>query len=597
MRKGKDNRRVFGIFPKMLISYTVIIVIVFGMACGITFHLVRNYIIESNRMELLEKAVELSKEQNWFPELQVFKRYQELLDAEIVFIGTDYTAVQAPLPRRGGSRMEPLDEDKFSYTRIASQMDKDIITSIFQGNGVSGVENVEFLTAQVVYAGVPVFSPNEELIGAMMLFRLLDDVTHIWTTITLYFLIAAGAAVTAALFFAAIFTKSFTKPLYQMNDAACSMAAGDYTKRVPVRSQDEIGQLANTFNVLSVRLQEVIRELENEKSRFETILLSIAEGIVAFSRDGNVMHYNPSALEYLEIEKWDAENAEEKKKQVSSMLAIAMDSGQMESSSWTSESGRIILALASPIIDKNRMIVGAVCLLRDISEEARLEQLRREYIANVSHELRTPLTGIRGMAEPLIDGILETEEEKQDCYQVIYKESLRLEKLIGEMLDLSRLQDGRVIIEIERVDLENAVESAVMATKRLADEAGIDIACSIQDKIACMGNEDRIIQVLVILIDNAISFTPAGGKIWVSAEEDGNKAVLTVRDTGVGIEPQHIPYIWERFYKADKSRMRTTGTGLGLAIAKRAVELMNGRIGVSSEPGKGAEFTIVMNIG
>ena len=220
------------------------------------------------------------------------------------------------------------------------------------------------------------------------------------------------------------------------------------------------------------------------------------------------------------------------------------------------------------------------------------EKIQQEFISSVSHELRTPLTGIRGMVEPLMDGVLETEEEKNDCYQVIYRETRRLEKLIGEMLDLSRLQDGRAQMELEAICVEPVLERAVESVARLAENAGIELTVDADEGAVCMGNEERIIQVLIILLDNALSFTPTGGHIAVRAKKDGRFVELSVHDDGAGIEPKDLPYIWERFYKADKSRMRTKGTGLGLAIAKKVVELMGGTIGVQSEVGKGSAFTL-----
>lgn len=175
---------------------------------------------------------------------------------------------------------------------------------------------------------------------------------------------------------------------------------------------------------------------------------------------------------------------------------------------------------------------------------------------------------------------------------MIYRETRRLEKLIGEMLDLSRLQDGRAQMELEAICVEPVLERAVESVARLAEDAGIELTVDADEGAVCMGNEERIIQVLIILLDNALSFTPTGGHIAVRAKKDGRFVELSVHDDGAGIEPKDLPYIWERFYKADKSRMRTKGTGLGLAIAKKVVELMGGTIGVQSEVGKGSAFTL-----
>ena len=379
-----------------------------------------------------------------------------------------------------------------------------------------------------------------------------------------------------------------------MKDAALKMAEGNYSERVTINKDDEIGKLGMTLNLLSEKLQEVIDRLKDEKCKLEMVLYNIGEGIVSCDGTGNIIHVNDSALAFLEIEAWSDESSLHKKEKecILALLSRCMENGAQELDAFQNSSGRDIALIATPILNAEGMLLGGVCLLRDVSEEIRLEQKRKEYIANVSHELRTPLTGIRGMIEPLIDGILETEEEKQDSYHIIDKEAARLEKMIGEMLELSRLQDGKNIQELERVLLTTPVRNAVKATRMLAEKAGISLEMEVQEDIYVFGLENRIQQLIMILLDNAISFTPEGGKINVTVMRGKCKAWIKVRDTGVGIAPQHLPYIWERFYKADKSRMRTTGTGLGLAIAKCIVDVMEGSIIVNSEPGVGTEFTV-----
>ena len=593
------KRRAFvGLYRRMLIGYTVIILLVFGIACGVTYNLVRGYILSGTKEELLEKAEFIASGERKSPDWKVLRKYQSLLDAEIVYVDRDYVAVHSPSKTSLKHENESTDTE-LSYTAIASQMDQKIIDSVFNGNHVTGVEQVDFLTAQIVYAGVPIYNSQNQLQGAMLLIRTVKDVNLIWLKILFYAFVSIAGAMLVAILFSSIFARSLAKPIMSIREAAKTMMAGDYRVRVPVACNDEIGELANTINVLAARLQEVICSLKNEKTKIEQILFSIAEGIVAFDRNGQVLQCNPAALELLEIDEWDGCDCDEmksRKRNITDLLILCMKTGKNEVSTWTSASGRAITAIASRIENGEAEMIGAVCLLRDVSEEQRLEQLRKEYIANVSHELRTPLTGIRGMVEPLIDDVLDTEEEKKNNYRIIYRETLRLEKLIGEMLDLSRLQDGRVRVDVEPMNPACVARRAVASMKNIADEAGVNMILNAESGIVCMGNEDRAIQTLVILIDNAVSFTPVGGTVTVSVREDGEKAYLSVRDTGAGIEPQHLPYIWERFYKADKSRMRTTGTGLGLAIAKRVVELMGGEIGVKTEVGKGAEFTVSLKL-
>jgi len=199
------------------------------------------------------------------------------------------------------------------------------------------------------------------------------------------------------------------------------------------------------------------------------------------------------------------------------------------------------------------------------------------------------------MVEPLMDDIMETEEQRHECYAVIYQETLRLEKLVGDMLDLSRLQDGRIRMEMEMLDVTGICAAAKRRMDSIARTRGVEIALDIdKNPMMCMGNEDRILQVFTILLDNALGFTPKGGNVTIFARDMQETVLLGVRDTGTGIEPKDLPFIWERFYKADKSRMRTTGTGLGLAIARLVVELMGGTIQAESVPGNGATFTFIL---
>ena len=313
----------------------------------------------------------------------------------------------------------------------------------------------------------------------------------------------------------------------------------------------------------------------------------------------NIAHANAAPLELVELDSaaklLDSAASGTLYEPLRALLSRCMKTGAAESIEWENASRRVIHVDATALKDENEVILGTVLLMRDISETQRLEQLRRDYVANISHELRTPLTGIRGMVEPLIDGCMESEEERLDSYRVILKQTIRLEKLVGEMLDMSRLQDGRIKVELEPMELPGILNAAARSMKGIADDAGVDLRVETDGSpLSCLGNENRITQVLVILIDNALSFTPRGGSVTVFARDEADHVAVGVRDTGCGIEPKDLPYIWERFYKADKSRMRTTGTGLGLSIAKLVTQLMGGDITVQSEPGQGAEFTFTL---
>ena len=579
------------IFASVFRSYTAVVVLVLMLACFFSFNLVRNYVINWHQEELFSQAETIAVNASQSPDWAILKRYQKLLDAKIIFVSKGYTAVFAD-----DFDVKEVSEDVELVTRqVESKRDLHLISSALLGEKTTGIREIDFLSLSAIYANIPLHTADGTLYGALLIVRPEDSVNGVWMHIFRNMLVAALLAMAFVTVITTLLARRFTKPLSHMEKAALKIAEGDYSARVKIFKNDEIGKLGMTLNLLSEKLEDVIERLKDEKCKLEMVLYNIGEGIVSCDQYGQILHVNDSALAFLEIGNWNDQSSpdeNEKKKRILALLSRCMENGVQEADTFKNASKRDIALLASPILNAEGALLGGVCLLRDVSEEIRLEQRRREYIANVSHELRTPLTGIRGMIEPLIDGILDTEEEKQDSYRIIDREAMRLEKLIGEMLELSRLQDGKDNRALERIQLCLPVGSAVYANKMLAEKAGIKIEYQAEEDIYVFGLENRIQQLITILLDNAISFTPEGGKITVTVTRGKCKAWIKVKDTGVGIEPQHLPYIWERFYKADKSRMRTTGTGLGLAIAKCIVELMGGSISVTSDVGCGTEFIV-----
>ncbi len=585
--KGRSKK----IFANVFRSYSAVVVLVLMLACFFSFNLVKDYVENRHKEELLKQAQTIALNASQAPDWAILKRYQRLLDARIVYISQGYKAVFA-----SESDAKSIDADVKLVSRpVEEKADVQLISSVLQGQKKTGIRDIDFLSMSAIYAAIPLYTAEGTLYGALLIARPAGSVNGVWQDIIKSMLIAALLAMMFVTFVTTLLARRFTKPLLHMENAAHRIAEGDYSTRVQIYKDDEIGKLGMTLNLLTEKLEDIIARLKDEKCKLEMVLYNIGEGIVSCDQDGNIIHVNDSALAILEISSWENDKnalGSKEKEKILALLQRCMINASEETDTFINPSKRDIALVASPIMNAQGVLLGGVCLLRDVSEEIRLEQRRREYIANVSHELRTPLTGIRGMIEPLIDGILETEEEKQDSYRIIDKEAMRLEKMIGEMLELSRLQDGKNIQALEPVQLSMPVGSAVHATRMLAEKAGIELVYEAEEDIYVLGLGNRIQQLITILLDNAISFTPEGGKITVTVKRGKCKALVKVKDTGVGIEPKHIPYIWERFYKADKSRMRTTGTGLGLAIAKCIVDRMEGCISVASELGAGAEFTV-----
>lgn len=477
---------------------------------------------------------------------------------------------------------------------LSGTLDEELLRSVMSGEVATDMKTIHFLNSIVIFAGTPIKDyETGNTVAAIILCRPTGEIRSITTKLWLFIVMSGVCALFGATLIACIMSRYFTSPIEKMSRVAERMSGGHYGERCAVQRQDELGRLGSTLDILSQRLLDVIGNLNAEKTKLEKILSSIGEGILAVDAGGSIIHHNSAALELLGISIWDAEisdpEAANVKRELLEMLETSIRTRQSAAMNWKTITSRAIEAVAFPVMDDGE-VFGAVCLIKDVTEAQKTEQMRRDFIANISHELRTPLTGIRGMVEPLMDGLMQTDREKEDCYNIIYQETVRLEKLIRDMLDLSRLQSGRAGIELEPMPPTDLL----MAVKRRMDEqassVGVELRVSGEENITVMGNEDRIIQVLIILVDNALSFTPSGGSVTLYVKPVGDMVETGVTDTGCGIEPVDLPYIFERFYKADRSRMRTCGTGLGLSIAKIIVELMGGRIDVRTKPGEGSTF-------
>jgi signal transduction histidine kinase len=516
--------------------------------------------------------------------------YENLSDAKMLYIDSDYVATHLPPVddfQFNPGMDEPATDERLQQMQIMDAIDKYFIARILAGESVADIRAFKFVKGDIIFAGAPILDQSGTVTGGIVLIQSVNVFRERSAVILFMLLIVTAISITIAIAVSWLLSGRLSNPIIEITNAARRLADGKYGQFIEVTSKDEIGELAATLNTLSVRLKDVVGRLREERDKLDLIIDGIGEGIIAVDRAMRVVHCNDSFLRLAELGRKPVRVFPSE--EYGRILNLCMRSRARERVLWT-VGDRKLAAIASPL-EADEMVIGAVCLVQDVSEAERLEQMRRDYVANVSHELRTPLTGIRGMVEPLLDGYIDTDEEKQDCYRVIYQETIRLEKLIREMLDMSRLQDGRLTIEIEALEVNAIIGSAVRRVAQTAAEAGIALLTEVPDgRVVCLGNEDRILQALTVFLDNAMGFTPSGGAVTAYVREEASRVVLGVRDTGCGIEPKDLPHIWERFYKVDKSRMRTSGTGLGLAIAKLIVERMDGEIGVASEAGKGADF-------
>jgi two-component system sensor histidine kinase ResE len=324
----------------------------------------------------------------------------------------------------------------------------------------------------------------------------------------------------------------------------------------------------------------------------------MADGVITFNRDGTILITNPPAdrfLQYWYYEKGGFESDSEGiPTQVMELFQQAVDT-EKEQIGEISLQGRHWVILVSPLYS-NQFIRGAVAVLRDMTEERQLDKMRIDFIANVSHELRTPISMLQGYSEAIVDDIAESQEEKKEMAKVIYDESLRMGRLVNELLDLARMEAGHLQLSFEDIDLSPFINRIIHKFQGLAKDNEIQLNAEIEDGISSVSfDPDRIEQVLTNLIDNAIRHTPKGGSVRLKATSEDMGIRLEVKDSGSGIPEEDLPFVFERFYKADKARTRgRAGTGLGLAIVKNIIDAHHGSVSVQSKMGLGTTFTFLL---
>lgn len=389
------------------------------------------------------------------------------------------------------------------------------------------------------------------------------------------------------------------KPLRQMQGVATKMAGGDFTQRADASQRGEVGELGAALNHLSNELSKSISTLTLERNRLEQAINGLSEGIVAVDRMARITHIN-SAVERLFAGAKPVLWSDERlfavpDESVWQDFRDVVEHGEMVSRTLSIQD-RVLMMNIAPIHDEQGEIAGAVALFSDITESERLERTRRDYVANVSHEMRTPLTAMRALLEPLSDGMVQSEQTRRRYYEIMLRETMRLSRLINDLLELSRLQSGALALSMQPILLNEVLHEVQDKFAPMAEERGQRFL--IDDGLwSCpevLSNADRVEQVLVILVDNAIKYTPEGGDIRLTAEWDDAQVRLSVQDSGVGIDEKDLPYVFDRFYKVDRAHSGL-GSGLGLSIASELLKLMGERIYVTSELGEGSTFTFTLS--
>ncbi|UQS84636.1 cell wall metabolism sensor histidine kinase WalK [Apilactobacillus apisilvae] len=450
-------------------------------------------------------------------------------------------------------------------------------------------------------------SSNNELVGVVYVHANLDSVYKEINQITLIYVAAALVAILAGLLISIVISRAITKPIDEMKQQTLQIAKGDYSGQVHVYGRDELGQLANAVNNLSIKVEESQESTESERQRLDSVLTNMTDGVIATDRRGKVIIMNDEAAASLETTESEAID-----RSILDVLGIADEYNLREIIENPDETiidrsdnqrDLILHAHFSLIQRESGFVSGLVCVLHDVTEQQKIDNDRKQFVSNVSHELRTPLTSVHSYIEALQDGAWKDELIAPKFLKVTQDETDRMIRMINDLLTLSRMDSNTQKINKELVNIKELFNYILdrfdMIIKNDDDKQNTKnyniIRKFTKIDLWVEVDTDRFTQVIDNLMNNAIKYSPDGGSIICSLYETHNNVILSVKDQGLGIPRSSIPHIFDRFYRVDKARSRAQGgTGLGLAISKEVIQALGGRIWVESTENKGSTFYIAL---
>ena len=488
-----------------------------------------------------------------------------------------------------GSQEELTEGTGSSASRVTSGYPS-ILDGLSQGEESEASE--EIISGSLVAVAVPITFFGE-VVGAVFMAQSMTEIMSgmqaLSDAITFSLLLVASLLLPVVL----IIASRMSRPIAQMRSVALTMAGGDLSVRADESRRDEFGELGRALNFLSAELGTTISSLEMERNRLQSLINGLSEGIIALDAQGNTTLLNPAVHTLLSLE--PGADVRLAAHDVMAMFDEVLSTG--ESLRRTIWQGQTALRISiSPLKSSSGSVSGCVGIVSDVTSAERLEQTRRDYVANVSHELRTPLTAMRALIEPLRDGLIKTEDQRQQTYNVILRETMRLSRLVSDMLELSRLQSGKTSLERSVFSPHTLLSQVHNTYSAYAEDYQQTFVYDVPDTLPSVtGNPDRTHQVLVALLDNAFKYTPEDGCVTLRARAEGDVVRITVSDTGIGIDAQDLPHVFDRFYKADKAH-RSKGTGLGLAIAYEIMKQLGEEMYVESSLGEGSAFSFTLHI-
>jgi two-component system phosphate regulon sensor histidine kinase PhoR len=571
------------LFFKISGGFLILILIFSAAVLLFTFSRIRSFYIDSiaQELETLGTAVKTDIVELWQKQEtdaldDYFKEFGRQIETRITLVN-DNGSVLAD----SDEEPEVMDDHKFRPEIIRA----------FGGEPGQSLRFSKTVQRDMLYVSLPVRQEGR-VTAVLRLSRYLHDINSLLSglsqSLLQFILILLVLSIAAAL----IMTRSFTRPLGQLSEAAQRIGSGDFDVKVLIKKQDELQELAQSFNYMTEQIKNLFQEISQKKDEMQSILLSIEEGLLVIDKEGRIVLSNQS---FCEISQVQVENGQYyweviREPQFSEMIESASKQG----SRYTQEfefNDRIYYCSINFLENRDELVIT----FHDITKVKNIEKIKRDFVINVSHELRTPLTAIKGFLETLEE---ETDGRPLDYVQTIKRNTERLIHIVKDLLMLSEVEDKRKPLRKEKFDLGKLIGDVGKIFEPRIQQKKLDMIINIEPELPSLYADPFMLeQVVINLLDNAVKYTESG-RITIDLKQEDGQLVLSIQDSGIGIPKKDVSRIFERFYAVDKSRSRSLGgTGLGLSIVKHIVQLHGGRIDIESSPGIGTRFVITLPLG
>ncbi len=469
---------------------------------------------------------------------------------------------------------------------------QDLYDRLFSGESIELTNFKISDRSTAICTGRPLYLNGTQVLGCFILFREVSSINVAFSRLTRSLWLVSLLLLPLLILTSYFAVNQMLHPITEMTSVAKQLSKGNYDVRAKDTYPGELGLFARTLNNMSSALSSTIRQLENEKRQLGYILSSFSDGVAAINNQGELTHYNPALMKLFGAVEVHSTMDLVPDRSIWEAFENVVDSKEPRLFHYNLPGDRILWISIVPVLSDTEGCVGAVGVFKDATDIEKLERMRNEYVANISHELRTPLTSLRGLLEPLSDGMVKDPEAQRRYYTIMLKEVERLSRLITDMLQLSRLQAGTEAMDMTMFDVNELLEEVSQSFQTEAKKRNIHIELETEETLSpVLSDRDRIEQVLVILIDNALRY--AKTTIRLRATETKHDVIIAVWDDGIGISKENLSRVFERFFKVDSSR-KDGGTGLGLSIAKKIMDQLEEQLDVDSEEGKWTCFRFTL---